>query len=473
MKRLLLVILVLSCHLKAHSQNDSTIVFTFDEYYSLVINNHPIVKQAGLLTESAEQELRLARGSFDPKLEGTWDFKQFKDTDYFNKLDVSLKIPTWFPVNPVVGVQRNLGENLSAENFISESTDYQQVYAGIAVPIGQGLFIDQRRATLQQAKLLQDMAEADQVKEINKILLTATKDYWEWYFAHNNYVLLQRSILLAQDIFDRTTMAHDYGEASPIDTVQAKINLLNRITAMQQAKIERIRAGLSLSNHLWTSEGAPLELDENASPEKPMVNTLDPELLAQLLNLALENHPELRKLNLKNESLLVDRRLARENIKPKLNLNYYLLDQPFDYRGNSNDLILDENYKVGVEFALPIFLRKERAKLRQSNIKLEQNSYQLDFTERQVMNDINGQYNAATTTAIILQQQQEMVDNYELLLTAERLNLENGESDLFKLNVQMDKLIESQSKLLKLQSTYQKDVATLYWAAGVTNLGRE
>lgn len=472
MKRLILLALTLFLSLRGYAQTDS-IVFTFDEYYSLVLNNHPIVKQAELLTSSAEQEVRLARGAFDPKLEGSWDFKEFKDSDYYNKLDVSLKIPTWFPVNPVVGVQRNLGEYLDPENYIAEGTDYQQVYAGISVPLGQGLFIDKRRATLQKAKLLQSMAEADQVKEINKILLTATKDYWEWYFAYNNYVLLQRSIALAQDIFDRTKMAHDYGEASPIDTVQAKINLLNRITAMQQARLESIKAGLNLSNHLWTSEGAPLELDENAIPEQPLVNTLDSELLAQLLNLALENHPELRKLNLKNESLIVERRLARENIKPKLNLNYYLLDQPFDYRGTSNDLILDENYKVGVEFALPILLRTERANLKQTNIRIEQNNYQLDFAERQVINDINGQFNAATTTASILQQQEQMVANYELLLGAERLNLENGESDLFKLNVQMDKLIESQSKLLKLKSTYQKDVATLYWAAGVSNLGRE
>ncbi|MEQ8924811.1 MAG: TolC family protein [Fulvivirga sp.] len=470
--RVLVLLLFISFRLSVFGQSDTTVVLTFDEYYSLVINNHPIVKQSELLTADAAMELRLARGSFDPKLEGNWNFKEFKDSDYYNKLDVSLKIPTWFPINPVVGVERNLGDNLNPENFISETTDYQQVYAGVSVPIGQGLFIDQRRATIRQAQLLQEMAEAEQIKAINKILLTATKDYWEWYFAYNNYELLQRSIVLAQDIFDRTKMAHDFGEASPIDTVQAKINLLNRITAMQQANVDRIKAGLNLANHLWTANGAPLELELNVIPEQPMVNMLSATLLSELLSLALENHPELRKLDLKNQSLMVDRRLARENIKPKLNLNYYLLDQPFDYEGNSNDIIFDENYKVGVEFAFPIFLRKERAKLSQTNIKLEQNSFQLDFTERQVMNDINAQYNEAVTTASILQQQQEMVNNYELLLTAERLNLENGESDLFKLNVQMDKLIESQSKLLKLKSNYQKDVATLYWAAGVSNLGR-
>ncbi len=302
---------------------DTTIVLTFDDYYRLVIENHPVVKQANLLPQSAAQELRLARGSFDPKLEGTFDFKELKGTEYYNKADASLKIPVWFPIDPKVGFERNRGEFLSEENFISSETNNRQIYAGVSVPIGQGLFIDRRRATVRQAQLLQDMAQADQIKEINKILLTTTKDYWEWYFAYNNYILMTQSIALAQDIYDRTKVAHDFGEAAPIDTVQAKINLLNRVTAMQQANIARIRAGFVLSNHLWTPQGAPLVLENNVRPQNPTVEFLEAELLSQLVQLASENHPEIRKLQLKNESLGVDLKLARENLKPRLGLNYY------------------------------------------------------------------------------------------------------------------------------------------------------
>lgn len=478
MRRLLVtLILIISFNPTPFAQEaevDTTIVLSFDEFYAIVIENHPIVKQANLLPQSAAQELRLARGSFDPKLEGTFDFKEFKGTEYYNKLDASLKIPVWFPIDPKVGIERNVGDEfLNDENSISSSTDYRQVYAGVSVPIGQGLFIDNRRATVRKAQLLQTMAEAEQIKEINKILLTATKDYWEWYFAYNNYVLMQQSILLAQDIFDRTKVAHDYGEAAPIDTVQAKINLLNRVTAMQQANVARIRTSFVLANHLWTAQSAPLEVADNVRPQDPEVQFLEDDLLKELLELALDNHPEIRKLQLKNESLAVDLRLARENMKPRLDLGYYLLDQPIDTEGSQNFLGFDENYKLGVDFSFPIFLRKERAKVAQTKLKITDNNFEQSFAQRTIMNEVNGQYYAAVTTANILGQQQEMVNNYQLILTAERLNLANGESDLFKLNIQMDKLIESQSKLLKLQSSYQKDVATLYWAAGVTNLGFE
>ena len=471
MRNLIFLFFFTSITAFGQTPDDSVTVMSFDDFYQIVIQNHPIIKQAELLPQAATQELRLARGAFDPKLEGAWNLKDLKDTEYYNLLDVSLKIPTWFPVDPKVGFSQNTGQFLNPENFISNSTDNQQIYAGVSVPIGKGLFIDSRRATLRQAQLLQGMAEAEQVKEINKILLTAVKDYWEWYAAVNKFELMQQSIDIAQDIFSRTKMAYEYGEASPLDTIQAKITLLGRQTARQEALIERINSGLTLSNHLWTEEGLPLEMTPTTKPSSIQNNELSNVQLGILYDLARDNHPELRKLNLKNESLVIDNRLARENLKPRLDLNYYFLDQPINAQGNSNDFQFLDNYKVGVDFSFPIFLRKERAKLGMTKLKITENNYQLDFTERQILNELSAQYNEMINLQQIVVQQQEMADSYQLILQAERLNLENGESDLFKLNIQIDKLIEAQSKLIKTKVNYQKSIATLYWAAGISNLG--
>ncbi|MEM7109868.1 MAG: TolC family protein [Bacteroidota bacterium] len=474
MRRILFFLSFLTFSLASYSQNesDSTVVLKFDEFYALVLSNHPIVKQAELLTEQAVQELRLARGGFDPKLEGSYNLKDFKDIEYYDKLDVSLKIPVWFPVDPKVGVERNEGNFLNEENDVFSSPNNQQIYAGVSLPVGQGLFIDKRRATVKQAQLFQEMAEAEQIKEINKILLTVAKDYWNWFYAYNNYILLQQSIAIAQDIFDRTKVGFEYGEVAAIDTVQAKITLLQRITDFQQANIERAQSALILSNHLWSEDGVPLELVDTVRPEELPIAVFEDTLLTELVQLARVNHPELRKLEIKNRSLIVDRDLARENLKPRLDLNYTLLDQPFDSDFESNGLSLSDNYKLGVDFSFPIFLRKERAKLGQTKLKIRDNNFERDFREREIINSINGEYTALVNTSAILDQQQQMVNSYQRIVAAERLNLQNGESDLFKINLQIDKLIESQSKLLKLKSTYQKNVANLYWAAGVTNLGR-
>ena len=115
MRRLsfLLYLFVFSWTSFAQTEADSTVVLKFDEFYAIVLSNHPIVKQAEILTQQAAQELRLARGGFDPKLEGTYDLKNFKDIEYYDKLDVSLKVPLWFPIDPKVGLERNEGDFLN------------------------------------------------------------------------------------------------------------------------------------------------------------------------------------------------------------------------------------------------------------------------------------------------------------------------------------------------------------------------
>ncbi len=470
---LVLVFLSLTGTVHAQDTADSTSVLKFDDFYSLVLAFHPVVKQAELLNEEARQQIRLARGAFDPKFQGTWNRKHFNEKEYYNLLDLSVKIPVWFPVNPEVGVMRNTGDYLNPENFIADETRNRQYYAGVSVPVGRGLFIDQRRATVRQALIFQEMAEAEQVKQVNKILLEAAKDYWDWYFAYNNYQLMEQNIAIAQDIFDRTKLAFEFGEAAVIDTVQAKITLLTRITDFQQANIERVRAALTLSNHLWSPYGEPLELEDYVRPEELAVRGFPDDLLRQLVEMARANHPELQKLRLKNESLVVERSLARENLKPRIDLKYHLLNQPVAPEGWNQDFTWRDNYRVGVDVEFPIFLRKERGKLGLTNVKIRDNSLQQDFTERQIINDINAQYIEVVNTGQILAQQDAMVGSYQRLIEAERINLENGESDLFKINIQIEKLINSQTKLLKLRSAYQKAIARLYWSAGIQNLGFE
>ena len=51
---------------------------------------------------------------------------------------------------------------------------------GLSLPIGKGFLIDERRLAVRQANIYQQIATAEQAKMINKILITALKDYWEW-----------------------------------------------------------------------------------------------------------------------------------------------------------------------------------------------------------------------------------------------------------------------------------------------------
>jgi small-conductance mechanosensitive channel len=120
-----------------------------------------------------------------------------------------------------------------------------------------------------------------------------------------------------------------------------------------------------------------------------------------------------------------------------------------------------------------LFLRKERAKLAQTKLKITATEYDRLLTERQIVNSLQATYNTLITTAAVLTNQRNMVNNFERLLQAELLNLQLGESDLFKINLQLEYLLRTQGKWLKLVADYSKQKALLYWAAGVRNLGEE
>lgn len=480
MKRLFFIGLFIWSSVSSLAQNaltdalqvpDSVTTFTLNNLYASMWQYHPLIKQAELLSEVARQDIRFARGAFDPKIEVQGNLKEYDQKEYYNKWYGSFTVPTWFPVDPKVGIERNTGTYLSIENQLPDEDYNRQLFAGLSLPIGRGLFTDERRAILKQAQLGITLAEAEQVKLINKILLEAAKDYWQWYYAYFNYQLNTRNAQIAEEIFRRVRLNEQLGEASGLDTLQADITRQQRQVERQEAYLDLINSSVKLSNHLWDSVGNPLQISARLAPQ-PIG---EPEILSnaaldQLLKLATTNHPELQKLSVKLDQLEIDRKLATEYLKPRLNLNYNFLNQPLRPTGEFQTFTFLNNYKFGLDFYMPILLRKERAKVAQTRLKIQNTTYERTQTEREILNQVQATFNQLVNTNTLLQQQNLMAANYQRLLQGELLNLENGESDLFKINVQQEKLIQSQSKLLKLRAEFEKQKASLYWAAGLRNL---
>lgn len=476
------VILALFMHATALSQEsidslmimpDSAHALTLESFYQIILDTHPVARQAHLLRDVAREEIRLARGNFDPKVEWQYLVKNYNDTEYYRLSKAGIKLPSVFPIDPSIGVERNTGQYLNPQDYISNQYNYRQLYAGLALPLGKGLLTDERRATLRQAHLFTELTEAEQIKLVNKLLLEASKDYWHWFYTYYQYQLQSRSVRIADEILRRVRLNAAQGEAAVIDTVQASITWQQRVVEKQEAFLSFQNAGLTISNYLWDSVGSPVMLDMTWVPVLPEASFhLTPADLTALAEQARQNHPELKKLSVKINQLEVDRRLAVEFLKPRLDLNYYFINQPLNPEGTASFTPL-EDYKFGVDFSFPLFIRKERAKLNQTKIKIRSTQLERDFAERQILNEITATYNSLLTTHTLVQQQSGMVRSYERLLQAELLNLENGESDLFKINIQQEKLIQSQSKLLKLKAEYEKNKAMLWWAAGVRHLNQE
>ena len=438
-----------------------TTTLGIDAFHRRIIDHHPLVLQARLLSDQAKQEIRMARGSFDPKLDAAWSTKEFEDKSYFNTVQGSLSLPTRSPVTPKIGFEQRTGQLLDPSEKIPGN---RQVAAGILLPLGRGLLTDERRTALKQAMLMTTMLEAEQVKLVNKLLLEAATTYWSWYYRHQSFLLFDRAAVVAKELFDRAKLNFRQGEASLLDTVQASITWQMRMVERQEAALQVQNARIAVSNFLWEEGSTPLDLPADATPVLAADGMIDNTELGRLTDLAMENHPELIKLRTKIAQLELEQTLAREWLKPRLDLNYTMLRQP------STPGLFDpkNDYKMGLDFSMPLFLRKERAKLRMTDLKISNSTFELNQEQRDIRNDISKIFNELTNVSAVLVRQEAMANAYERLMDGELLNLRNGESDLFKINIQQEKLLQAKEKVIKLQAEYRKQKAYLYWAAGVS-----
>ncbi len=449
-----------------------TSFLSLETVLKMALSYHPIVKQANLLNENAEATIREARGQLDPKIELNYDLKDFKETEYYNLLNTTFKIPTWIGIDPKVEFTQNTGEFLNPENFISDDTDNQQVAIGISVPLGKGLFFDERRNMIKRADAFSQIAEAEQIKEVNKILFTIIKDYWNWYLFYQRMQLMDQAIDLAQNLFDRTLIDYEFGEAAVVDTLQAKINLQKRTVDFRKTQLEYELSKLNLSKHLWSENLVPLELQASVLPDSStLFSTPRDTELRGAIEFALTSHPEIGKLEGKRNQLDADLRWAKESIKPQIDLSYSLIDAPLDPNFNGGSVDFGENYKMGIDFSFPILLRKERGKLQQTRLKLQSNEYELAQSQINIKNEVLGAYAQSNAFQDLLIQYQGVSQNYRRLLEAEIINLQNGETDLFKLNIQQDKYIEAQTDYFDAFTKWEKSKAEYYHITGVPILG--
>ncbi|HEX8531555.1 MAG TPA: TolC family protein, partial [Cytophagales bacterium] len=296
--------------------SQKTRVLTSREFFQRVMEFHPVARQAALLSENARQELRVARGEFDPKLESDLAMKEFKKQLYYRNWNTQLKLPVWIG-ELKAGYERNDGQYVNPE---TRTPGEGLAYAGVSVPlpISQGFFIDARRNTLRQAQLFRDIAEADRVKEINKLLLSAAKDYWNWYYAHHEYRMIRESYDLADVRFRAVKERVVQGDLAAIDSVEAQTILQDRLVLLRQAEVGLVNARLLLSNYLWDENDTPLEIPEAVVPNDfdATQRTLGEATLDTLLGRARQAHPELLKLTLKIRQLEVEERFRRDLLKP-------------------------------------------------------------------------------------------------------------------------------------------------------------
>ena len=407
-----------------------------------------------------QQELRIAKANFDPKIKSDWETKQFKNKEYYNLWKNKINLPTYYGLEVDAGYDIASGEFLNPENYLPKQG---LGYLGISANLLQGLIIDERRANLRQANLGLQINENEQQLIVNELLYASGKVYWDWVLAYNQNQTLQRGYQLAEQRYALIKQNFLIGETAGIDTLKALLQVQTREVELNESENKLQNSVVKLSNFLW----------ENGQPNQLELNTIapslkNPEVINPIFKLN-ENHPELLKYDFKLASLDIDERMKREKLKPKLKIKYNLLGQEFDVFQNGQDdgIVIGQNYKAGVSFEMNPVLRKERANLQLNKIKTEQTNFDLINKRLVLQNKLNVYQNDFENNTTQIRLTRKMIQNYQALLNGEIEKFKVGESDLFLVNTRETQLLEAEIKLLKLLATQQKINLAIQWANGL------
>ena len=152
---------------------------------------------------------------------------------------------------------------------------------------------------------------------------------------------------------------------------------------------------------------------------------------------------------------------------PYINLKANLLNKGYNVLKGFNAMLLENNYKLGIDIKVPLRLSEGRGSFRAAKLKIKETNYEMINKRWETENKIKQYCNEAINVQKQLGLAQNMYLNYAVLLRSEETRFRNGESSLFLINSREIKLLESLQKITELRFKNIKALYTARWAAGL------
>ena len=443
--------------------NSQTVILHPDTFLTDVVRYHPLANRAALRNDMAAAELVKSKGLLDPFLNSNVQQKYFGGKDYYSLVNGELKIPTFYGIDFKTGYDLNRGVFLGPEN---STPDNGLIYGGISLPLGQGLLIDERRATIRNARTGLEIGRLEEVDIKNELLYNASYQYWQWFRAFNILKILEEANTVASQRYDAVKNFAINGDRPSIDTIEAGIQVQNIRVSLIASQLDLQQSQNTLATFLWNENGLPTGSPVNNLPlnTDEVFNSQENDLSNLISGLNINAHPYLGQLKNKLIQLDTDLKMKKDKLKPRLNIQYNPLSEALGSRTITDYNI--NNYKWGLEFKMPLFLRKERGDVKLADIKIRDT--ELDLQQKTIeleakLNNYIAEWNNTINQIDVFRQ---AVNQYRQMLEAERRLFDLGESSLFLINTREQAYIQANVKLTELIAKNRMAYYSIWYFAG-------
>jgi outer membrane protein TolC len=430
---------------------DSVFV-SFEQILLSVKAFHPVVQKIALTQPAFKSRVLLARGMFDPVFASDFDEKNFNEKKYYSKWYHELKIPTFTGIDLKGNIETNSGQYLNNEDYTNDGT---LLSIGAQVPIGRNLLFNERRLMLRQAKILEKASIAFQNLYLNEFIRNLGIDYAEWLFAYRKLILYSNAYDLAKDRYEFMLQRIQYGDEAPIDSTEMSIQIQIISARLAETKADYALKKAKINTYLWSADGKPLEMTDNMYPVfgfPDIKKTFDSVYVADPLSI-IQINPEIITAQAELSSLKLATLYSRFQLLPDLYIGYSALNYLMNPQPAWN---FSENHKWNGYLYVPLFLRKERAKIQLNKIKETEKEFDL----RQKIWELELKLKAMKEQYMQLMNQNNIfllaLKNSITLRDAEKTKFNNGESSVFLINVRENNLLDMNVRYFENDMRIQK-----------------
>lgn len=421
----------------------------FDELIASVESSFPLILAALEELEIAEGELLAARGNFDLRLSAKGNSEV--DGFYTNeRAKVQIEQPLEsFGASLFGGYKVGRGDFAVWDGGLKTRSG-GEFSAGVRVPLLAGREIDKRRLALWQARVTRQQADPLVLMKRLEATRKAAGTYWKWVAAGQKLAIAERLLALAMDRDAGLRKLADEGEIARIVLVDNDRLIVERRSIVVAAERELQARSIELSLFWRDLEGHPVRPGRERLPRE-MPPPRDPELTLNErdVELALAQRPEIRWRELELESLRLGFEQAQNDLLPKLDVGI-AGSQDVGGQVSTPDDKGPFELEAFVSFELPLQRSAARGKSRAIEGKAAKLQRELQMVRERLIADVQDQASALRQTWQRLDLVRQNVRLAGTLEEAERRKLDQGASDIFRVNLREQQTAKAASSLVEV-----------------------
>jgi HAE1 family hydrophobic/amphiphilic exporter-1 len=471
---------------------------------TLAQNNDVVI--ARLAVEQAKEDVLVARGFLDPRLQPTFLYQSATSpvtSIIGGAANGSVKQTQWNGGAAAVGRSPWAGGRISVDfsatrletnNNLQRLNPQFPAAAGITFvqPLFRNRSLDRERYQVLLNRAAVDISDAQLAGLLMDQLSLVEQAYWDLTFASRNVEVQSTALGQARRQVESNERQVQQGTLAPIDVVEAEIQVATfeqSVATAQQVLTEaenRLKTLMLTDRHsdLWNRALLPAEVLDQDAPELTLEGAVA---------LAMSRRPELDEFGGTLAQNVIDRRFFTDQARPQVDvvaryglagLAGTIVDQsggtigggtiPSFFAGGLGTAlgtIVDRRFptmSVGLQIDLPLGNRTARANLAKATIASTQLTRTRNQLEQAIEAEVRNGLQAVTSSQARLRAAASAARNAQQQYESEQRRFESGLGTVFLVLQRQTALVTSQAQEVRARTDLNQAIAALNRAIGVT-----